>query len=98
MTVKLGDSGDIRESSIDTFQYVPLLSGLRSLLQNRFIFDEVLIYVHANTLLEMQYSSISLTYRYAVHTNEMMNSFLIFVMETYSSLMSSFRTIQMHSS
>ena len=41
MTVKLGDSGDIRESGIDTFQYVPLLPGLNSLLQNPYIFEEV---------------------------------------------------------
>ena len=41
MTVKLGDSGDIRESGIDTFQYIPLLPGLNSLLQNPYIFEEV---------------------------------------------------------
>ena len=41
VTVKLGDSGDIRESGRDTFQYVPLLPGLNSLLQNPYIFEEV---------------------------------------------------------
>ena len=41
VTVKLGDSGDIRESGVDTFQYIPLLPGLNSLLQNPYIFEEV---------------------------------------------------------
>ena len=41
VTIKLGDSGDIRESGVDTFQYVPLLPGLSSLLQNPYIFEEV---------------------------------------------------------
>ena len=44
VTVKLGDSGDIRESGIDTFQYIPLLPGLNSLLQNPYIFEEVYHY------------------------------------------------------
>ena len=33
--MKLGDSGDIRESEIDTFQYVPLLLDLFALLTPR---------------------------------------------------------------
>ena len=38
-----GDTGDIRESGVDTFQYVPLLPGLSSLLQNPYVFEEVAI-------------------------------------------------------
>ena len=45
VTVKLGDSGDVRESGVDTFQYVPLLPGLSSLLQNPYVFEEVYIHV-----------------------------------------------------
>ena len=43
VTIKLGDSGDIRESGVDTFQYIPLLPGLNSLLQNPYVFEEVYI-------------------------------------------------------
>ena len=49
VTIKLGDSGDIRESGIDTFQYVPLLPGLNSLLQNPYVFEEVycnILFIH----------------------------------------------------
>lgn len=46
MTIELGSEltsaqrGTLREHK-DTFQYVPLLEGLKALLKNEYVFDEV---------------------------------------------------------
>ena len=43
-------SGTLKEKE-DTFQYVPLLDGLKSFLCNHEIFDEVIIDVHVPQLM-----------------------------------------------
>ena len=59
VTKKLGDHG-VRGNGMDTFQYIPLLPGLRALLSHPIIFDEVIPVGHSECYVVLQNSSFCL--------------------------------------